>query len=143
MPPISGRFNDGFTSARSQTFNVLDEPHFSFRPTTCPLTSPVDDHLRVQPPQSCKRKALLVGVDGSPTKRLRPLTLNGAHKDIRDMRQFLIGGFKFKFSNKEYFNIYPLFYWPERWHYDPDDIIVLMNNDDLETALQPTRNNIV
>ena len=155
MPPISGRLhslrllerfndglNDGFTSAGYHTLNVLNEPYFSFRPAP-PLTSPIDDHL--QPPQSCKRKALLVGIEFSdelPTERgLRPLAeLNGPHKDIRDMRQFLIGGFKF--SSKKYFKVYPLFYGPERWHYDPDDIILLVN-DDPEAALQPTRKNIV
>ena len=103
--PTQGRDDsDGFTSAGSHTAhtsNVLDEPHLSLRPTP-PLTSPIDGHLRVQPPQtrSRKRKALLIGIEYNnepPTRTERgPRPLKGPHKDVLDMRRFLIGGFKFK-----------------------------------------------
>ena len=81
--------NIGFTSAATQagsgshTVNVLDEPHFP----TPPLTSPTAVYL--QSPGSHKRKALLVGVDHKNELQ------SGPHKDIWDMRQFLIGRFKF------------------------------------------------
>jgi hypothetical protein len=75
-------FNFGATSAGSHTLNSLNEPHFPFR--VPPLTSPLGD--RLQPPQIFKRKALLIGVEQG---------LRGPHKDVRDMRQFLIGKFKF------------------------------------------------
>lgn len=84
-------------TAQAHTLNVLDEP------PTPPLTSPFDDHLQLPQTRNCKRKALLVGVESNnelQTKRgLRPL--KGPHKDVRDMRQFLIG--EFKLSIKKYF----------------------------------------
>ena len=91
--------SDGFTSAGSHTLaahtlHPLDEPHFPF--IFPPLTSLLGDHF--QPPQSFKRKALLVGVEDSdelPMKR----GLKGPHKDIRDMHQLLIGKFKFNGIN--------------------------------------------
>ena len=65
--------------------NVLDDRHLPFRPTP-PLNSLI---------QSCKRKALLIGVDDKRTKGdLRSLN-GGPHKDIWAMRKFLIGGYNF------------------------------------------------
>jgi hypothetical protein len=66
-------------------------------------------------------------------------SLKGPHKDVRDMRQFLIGGFKF--SSKQ-FQTLSTISLADHWHYDPDDIVLLMNTDDPE-AVQPTKENIV
>jgi hypothetical protein len=175
MPPISGRLhslleqyiylflsyifgrpaqdreddglNDGFTSVGSHTAhtNVIDQPHFSFRPTTSPLTTPIVNHRDLHPPRSCKRKALLVGVGSVETRRrgrrpVRPLNLRGPHRDVWNMRQLLIGGFKFS-TSKNISDVYPPFL-ADRWHYDQDDIILLVNTSDPETV-QPTRENIV
>lgn len=135
--------NVGFMSAAGSDSesHTLDEPHFPFRPTPLPLTSPLGGHLRPPLTQSRKRKALLIGVDHERTTQdVRPLK-GGPHKDIRDMRQFLIGGSKF---NSIIFRIQHSF--ADRWHYHPDDIIVLTDDPELEKtlgALQPTRNNIV
>lgn len=133
------RLDVGFTSGGSDTthtpnflnvFQPEDGGIFSFRPTP-PLPSRIDNHL--QPPQSCKRKALLIGVEDDDCR--------GPHKDVRDMRQFLIGGFKFTYSMKYFKSIISL---ADRWHYRPDDIILMMNTDDPETlAVQPTKENIV
>ena len=131
--------NVGFTSAGSSHTlsggNLDDsEPHFPFRPTP-PLTSPFDDHF--QPPRSCKRKALLIGVEdnnGLPTKR----GLRGPHKDIRDMHQFLLG--ESKFSSIKHFEF--TISLSDRKLYEPDDIFVLMNTNDPK-RVQPTRKNIV
>ena len=98
---ISGRrrrirdeeWNVGFTSAGScatthtvNVVNVLDDRHLPFRPTPPPLNSPI---------QSCKRKALLIGVDDKLTNGdLRSLK-GSPHKDIWAMRKFLIGGYSF------------------------------------------------
>ena len=148
-PTQGDGLNLGFTSAvnGSHTLNVLEEPHFSVRPTP-PLTSSINDHL--QPPQtrSPKKKALLIGVEYNneqPTSMkqgLRPQALKSPHKDILDMRQFLIG--KFKFSSKTYYleRLSTILQLADHWHYDPDDIVLLMNKDDLET-IQPTKKNIV
>ena len=103
---ISGRrrrirdeeYNVGFTSAGScasathtvNVVNVLDDRHLPFRPTPPPLNSPI---------QSCKRKALLIGVDDKLTNGdLRSLK-GSPHKDIWKMRKFLIGGFNFIIYN--------------------------------------------
>ena len=80
--------SDGFCS-HTLNFTVLVllselEPHFSFRPTTPPLIPPIDT-----PPQKCKKKALLIGVENSTERPLK-----GPHNDVRTMRQFLIGEFK-------------------------------------------------
>jgi hypothetical protein len=97
---VDDRFDFGFTSIGSHTL-AAHTPYFLFR--FLPLISPLDAHL--QPPQrlSFKRKALLVGVeenDEQPMRRgQRPLALKGPHKDIRDMRQFLISKFKFNGIN--------------------------------------------
>ena len=73
---------DEFGTHTAHTPHVLYEPHSSFKPTPSPI-----DHEYLQPPRFiCKKKALLVGVQ-------RPL--EGLHKDVQDMRQFLIGGFRF------------------------------------------------
>ena len=74
--------------------NVLDEPHFPFGPTP-PLTSLIQVGGHLQPPLTqSRKKALLVGVEHKRTKPdLKPLR-RSFHKDIRDMRQFLIGGFE-------------------------------------------------
>ena len=75
--------------------NVLDEPHFPLTPTP-PLTSLIQVGGHLQPPlRQSRKKALLVGVEHKRAKPdLRPLK-GGPHKDILDMRQILIGGFKF------------------------------------------------
>jgi hypothetical protein len=100
------RDENRITSAPDHTHNVLDDPSLpsSFRPNPLPFT-PINDDL--QSTQCYKRKALLIGVESTnqlltergldtPTN-LRPL--KGPHKDIRDMRQFLIGRFYNSISN--------------------------------------------
>ena len=128
--------DDGFKpefGSHTGTLNVLDEPHFSFR-STPPLTSPIDDS---EPPQSCKRKALHVGVGYNNERSL----MKSPHKDVLDMRQFLIGEFKFKFS-KKYFEHLSTISLADRQHYNPDDITLLINTDNPD-AVHPTRKNIV
>ena len=122
--------SDTGTTHTPNVFQPGDGGIFLFRPTPL-LPSCIDNHL--QPPQGCKRKALLIGVEDDDCR--------GPHKDVRDMRQFLIGGFKFTYSMKYFKSIISL---ADRWHYRPDDIILMMNTDDPETlAVQPTKENIV
>lgn len=108
--------NVGITSFRTNTVIASDKPHFPIRPTP-PSTSPIAKHLR-PPPRSCKRKALLVGVEHNKELAakhgVRPL--EGPHKDVRDMSQFLIS--KFKFNNIKYFEF--------NIHYQRAVIITLM-----------------
>lgn len=140
MPPISGRLH-----SLLKQYIYLFLSYVFGRPISL-LTIPIVNHRNLQPPRSCKRKALLVGVEYPPTTRrrrrpVRPLNLKGPHRDVWNMRQFLIGGFKFS-TSKECFGRLPAISLADRWHYDPEDIILLMNTDDPKTV-QPTRENIV
>ena len=121
----------GSHTGPADTLNVLDEPHF-FSRSTPPSTSPIDET-----PQSCKRKALLVGVEYNNDKE-RPL--KGPHKDVRDMRQFLIG--EFESTSKKYFERLSATSLADRRHYNPDNITLMINTDDPD-AVHPTRKNIV
>jgi len=68
------------------------------------FTIPMDDHLR--PQQSYKKKALLVGISGRWTERGSDISrpLRGPHRDIRDMRQLLIGRFNKQLRTKRNFD---------------------------------------
>lgn len=100
------------TQDRDENWIGSAESPSSFRPNPPPFTPPINVDL--QSTQRYKRKALLIGVESAnqlltergldtPTN-LRPL--KGPHKDIRDMRQFLIGRF-----DKSIPNIYWLVHW--------------------------------
>ena len=77
----------GTSSAGCPTIHTLDVLNdLQLGPSS---SSFANDHLGLKPPQSCKKKALLVGVES--LNGLRPL--RGPHNDIREMRRFLIGKF--------------------------------------------------
>jgi hypothetical protein len=111
MPPISGRLHSlleqyiylflSYIFGRPARFNVRFKSESAGSHTANTNASPLTtlivnvDHRDLRPPQSCKRKALLVGVELPTTRRrrrpVRPLNLRGPHRDVWNMRQFLIG----------------------------------------------------
>ena len=130
------RDDEEFGTHTAQTLDVSDEPHSSFRPTPSPI-----DHEHPQLPRICKKKALLIGVEFKNGEN----RLESPHKDVRDMRQFLIGrSNRSKLeSSKKYFERLSTISLADSCHYDPDDIITLINDLDDPEAVYPTKENIV
>ena len=125
-----------FGTHTAQTLDVSDEPHSSFRPTPSPI-----DHEHIRLPRICKKKALLIGVELKNGKKALSCPL----KDVRDMRQFLIGELNCSKleSSKIYFESLSTISLADSYHYDPDDITTLIDDLDDPDAVHPTKENIV
>ena len=94
-----------------------------------PLTSPIYGHL--EPPPNYKKKALLVGVES--TAKGCPRTLEGAHDDVMDARQFLVGRFLI--------NTFRTTDWPVFWQIAV--IMTQLTSLCLSIPMTQTKNNLL